>query len=167
MGRGGLRFHRSHRLVQVYFEADVPSNHSQPSIDPHIPRDSCGRYTVGGVQNCGYDGVGAMLRHFYPDGHLVTPPPNASSDPSRLLPFGQDRYGDPTLQFGGLGTTGYVYVPDVCAGGGGAPPSRCRLHVALHGCGGYVLEPSVGFNYTLYGKGGVSPALYSLQGCTA
>ena len=91
-----------------------------------------------------------MLHHFYPNGHLVTPPPNATSDPARLLPFGQDMYGDASQQFGGLGTTGYVYVPGACTGGG-AP---CRLHVALHGCGGYVLEPSVGFNYTLYGTGG-------------
>lgn len=136
-------------LLQVIFEASIPSSHLQPSIDPHIPPASCGRFTIGGVQNCGYDGVGAMLQHFFPKRQLITPPANSSSDPARLISFGQDAYGNATEQYGGLGTTSYVYVPTACADG----VTACSLHVALHGCGSYVLDPGVGFNYALYGAG--------------
>ena len=113
---------------QIAFEAGIPSQHSQPSTDPAIPRDSCGNYTIGGMQNCGYDGVGAMLQHFY-DGALRAPPAGARADAARHIPFSQDAYGNASAQFGGLATTGFVYIPTRCEAG------TCRLHIALHGCG--------------------------------
>jgi len=130
---------------QVVFEASVPSQHSQPSVDPHVPASTCGVSTVGGCQNCGYDGVGAMLQHFY-DGTLIAPPPGATVDPSRLLTFDQDEYGNASAQFGGLASVGYVYVPSRCAAG-----QACRAHVALHGCGQYALNKDVGTLYVSYG----------------
>ena len=130
---------------QVVFVSSVPSQHSQPSVDPHVPRDTCGKSSVGGVQNCGYDGVGAMLQHFY-SGTLIAPPDGASLDPSRLLAFDQDAYGDAAKQFGGLASTGYVYVPRQCTAA-----SACRVHVALHGCGQSAVEPKQGTLYVSYG----------------
>ena len=129
---------------QIVFEAAIPSQHSQPTVDPHVPRDSCGNYTVGGCQNCGYDGVGAMLQHFY-DGALVAPPAGASADPARLRNFSQDLYGNASAQFGGLATTGFAYIPARCE----AAP--CRAHVALHGCGQSYVDPEQGLLYPLFG----------------
>jgi len=130
---------------QVVFEASIPSQHSQPSVDPHVPRSTCGVSSVGGCQNCGYDGVGAMLQHFYSN-TLIAPPPGASLDPARLLAFNQDMYGNASAQFGGLASVGYVYVPERCAAG-----EPCRAHVALHGCGQYALNKDVGLAYVSFG----------------
>ena len=132
---------------QILFEAGVPSQHSQPSIDPAVPRDSCGNYTIGGMQNCGYDGVGAMLQHFY-DNALSAPPAGATADPARLLNFSQDAYGNASAQFGGLATTGFAYIPARCAPGAAQP---CRVHVALHGCGQSYVTPRQGLLYPLLG----------------
>ena len=129
---------------QAVFEASVPSQHCQPSVDPNVPADSCGNYTVGGVQNCGYDGAGHMLQTFY-DGALTPPPPGGSTDPSRLFNFSQDLYGNASAQFAGMATTGFIYVPARCAAG------PCRLHMAMHGCGQSYTSAGQGLKYVLFG----------------
>lgn len=129
---------------QAFFEASVPSTHCQPSVDPHVPADSCGNFTISGVQNCGYDGAGVMLQHFY-DGTLRPPPAGGSTDPARLFNFSQDLYGNASAQFAGMATTGFIYVPPRCATG------PCRLHVAMHGCGQSYTSKGQGLGYVLYG----------------
>ena len=118
---------------QVVFEASIPSQHCMPTIDPWLSPASCGvnaPWAPPAMENCGYDGAGVMLQHFY-NGSLKVPPQGAGPIVSQLLAFNQTLYlGD--APFGGLATTGYVYVPQACAAQGEPP---CRLHVAMHGCG--------------------------------
>ena len=130
--------------AQVHFEATIPSQHSQPSVDPNVPIATCGVSSVGGCQNCGYDAVGTMLQHFY-NGTLAQPT-LTSTDPARLLQFDQDLYGNGTAQYGALAPYGFVYVPVACAGG--AAP--CRLHIAMHGCGQSATNPGTGLLYVMY-----------------
>lgn len=117
--------------AQVVFEASVPSQHCMPTVDPWLSPASCGvnaPWAPPAMENCGYDGAGAALQHFY-GGSLTPPPQGAGPIASQLSAFDQTRYLNGTL-FGGLAEQGYVYVPAACAAGG-----ACRLHVAMHGCG--------------------------------
>lgn len=129
---------------QLHVEASIPSDHCQPTVDPHVPRDSCGKGWQGGLENCGYDGVGVMFQHFY-RGSLTPPPFGATTDPSRLFNFSQDLYGNASAEFGGLASGGFVYVPKQCE------HAPCRLHVALHGCGQAAVFPDVGLLYVSFG----------------
>ena len=109
--------------AQLLFEAGIPSTHSMPTVDPHVPASTCGVGSANGLQNCGYDGVGAMLQFFY-DGALLPPPQGATGERKRLLNFSQDLYGNASAQFGGLASFGLAYIPDACRGGG-APLAGC------------------------------------------
>lgn len=129
---------------QLLFEASIPSTHSQPSVDPHVPPSTCGVGSANGLQNCGYDGVGAMLQHFY-EGALAPPPAGATGDPRRLLNFSQDLYGNASAQFAGLASYGLAYIPAACSGG-----AACRVHVALHGCGQSAVLPFINTTYALW-----------------
>lgn len=51
--------------AQLRFEASVPSGHCTPSVDPAVDPASCGGHAskaLPGLENCGYDGAGAMVR---------------------------------------------------------------------------------------------------------
>lgn len=118
--------------VETFFEASIPSGHSQPSIDPAVSPKTCGGGSVpgspGGMQNCGYDGPGATLQWAYRNS-LAPPPPNATfNDTEHMLQFDQTLYSTPI--WGGFASFGYAYIPQPCAEG-----QPCRLHVAFHGCG--------------------------------
>ena len=55
-------------------------------------------------------------------------PRNTGFSTGQSISYAQSgSYGAP-----GLDTTGYVYVPKGCSSGGSG--TRCKLHVALHGC---------------------------------
>jgi poly(3-hydroxybutyrate) depolymerase len=84
--------------------------------------NACGTTASPYVSNCGYDGAGAMFRHFY--GALAAR--NDAPAAANYVQFDQAAYsaGNP-----GMAATGWVYVPASCASG-----AQCRLHVALHGC---------------------------------
>ena len=70
------------------------------------------------ITNCNFDLAGALLGHLY--GQLNGRKSGALD--GVLSEFDQT----PT---NGMGSTGWVYVPKSCQAG-----TRCRLHVALHGC---------------------------------
>lgn len=79
------------------------------------------------IGKCRFDGAKEILSWIY--GPLIGPrmgPPTG-----RFVKFDQTPYVANTsfLWRTGMDTTGWVYIPKTCAGGG-----RCRLHVALHGC---------------------------------
>jgi hypothetical protein len=73
------------------------------------------------ISNCGYDGAGAVLKWMY--GSLAAR--NNGALTGQVLEY--DQTG--TFVASGMGSKGYIYVPAACASG-----TRCRLHVALHGC---------------------------------
>jgi hypothetical protein len=130
--------------ADLFFEAAIPTQHAMPSTDPSLPRSSCGvgDPSLPGLENCGYDGAGAMFNYFFAD--LKQPAAGAAAAPDNLLAFNQTPHE--VGVFSGLATTGYIYVPVRCRGG--AQP--CMLHAAFHGCGGYALEPSVNLTYALH-----------------
>jgi hypothetical protein len=137
--------------AQILFQANIPSSHCQPTVDPHIPRDTCGNYSIGGCQNCGYDGVGEMLQFFF-DNQLPQPAQGATLDPSRLFRFSQDTYGSASQQYGGLASFGFVYVPKACEEASrNASLAPCRVHVAFHGCTMSAVFPAQNTSYVAFG----------------
>jgi hypothetical protein len=131
------------------FETTVPSGHCQPTADPAISPSSCGGKVTKGVppamENCGYDGAGAALQWAF-SGALTPPASVAFNDTAHLHAYDQSAFFPAGSEWaGGLASTGYVYVPEQCAGGSARP---CRLVVALHGCGMSAESPAMGLNFT-------------------
>jgi poly(3-hydroxybutyrate) depolymerase len=73
------------------------------------------------IANCGYDGAKAVLTQFY--GALNAR--NDSPPTAQYIEFSQREFTSNL----GMAPTGWVYIPVACANG-----TKCRLHVALHGC---------------------------------
>jgi hypothetical protein len=147
---------------QLAFEASIPSVHCMPTNDPWLPTDTCGKSNLPGrppaMCNCGYDGAGAALQHFY-EGTLTPPAPGAVSDPANVVVFNQTAYwaveeagaaasfapGLVPAVFSGLASTGYAYIPPSCMAG-----SPCRLHLAFHGCGMGAPFPTMNTSFVLH-----------------
>lgn len=73
------------------------------------------------VSNCGYDGARAVLTQFY---GTLNPRNNAPAAANYREFFQSEFTGNL-----GMAATGWVYVPSSCAAG-----TKCKLHVAFHGC---------------------------------
>ncbi|MCX2865850.1 hypothetical protein OOZ63_28935, partial [Paucibacter sp. PLA-PC-4] len=73
------------------------------------------------ISNCSYDGARAVLSQFY--GTLL--PRNNAPAAANYLEFNQREFTGNL----GMASTGWVYVPASCAAG-----TKCKLHVAMHGC---------------------------------
>jgi poly(3-hydroxybutyrate) depolymerase len=98
------------------------ANHTFPTDFAGSGDNACGTAASPYISNCSFDGAGTMLKQFY--GTL-----NARNDApadANYIQFDQTPY---TAGNAGMAATGWIYVPASCAGG-----TRCRLHVALHGC---------------------------------
>lgn len=128
--------------ANVAFVADVPSGHCIPTVDPWVPPSTCGSVTIAGLQNCGYDGAGALLRHVYGGG--LKPAAGLSPILSQLYAFNQTQYFP--QRWPALATTGYAYVPTACMSG----TALCSLHVLIHGCGQCALWPGVNVSMALH-----------------
>ena len=74
------------------------------------------------VGNKGYDQAGAILEHIY--GSLS---PRVATPTGQVVSFNQRAYAAAAT---GMADTGYLYVPQNCTAAG----TRCKVHVALHGC---------------------------------
>ena len=106
----------------VYYRDNLGAGHAQITRDFGAACDATGgRF----INDCDFDAAGALLQHIY--GRLE---PNTDAElGGEVLAFEQADFvaGDPRRS--GLAATGYLYVPAACAEG-----SRCRVHVAFHGC---------------------------------
>eukprot|EP00756_Hemistasia_phaeocysticola_P001144 Hpha_TRINITY_DN10819_c0_g2::TRINITY_DN10819_c0_g2_i1::g.23471::m.23471 len=92
------------------------------------------------VENCAYDGPGAMLQHFY--GPLM--PPADTIDDASLIVFDQQPFNAPAgKDQTGLSSFGWLYVPRSCADSGDGGRPQCRLHVSMHGCSELALMEDV------------------------
>jgi hypothetical protein len=80
----------------------------------------CGATRSPFINDCDYDAAGALLEHLL--GPLAAP---ASKPAGRLENFDQSTFGRQDIS---LDDAGYVYIPSACE------VSRCRVHVAFHGC---------------------------------
>lgn len=88
----------------------------------HIPKEG---QPAEFINNCQYDQSGDILSHLYPDARK----PNAPEASRKPVLFDQIPFVGDTSR-SGMATSGYIYIPESCAGGG----QTCRLHIAFHGC---------------------------------
>src|SRR6185369_12688774 len=100
--------------------------HTMPTLNFGI---ACGKEAQPYIGKCAFDSAKTILSWIY--GPLQNP---ASKAKGKLLQFDQKAYIPADQQSGylwstGLDSTGWVYVPDICAKG-----EPCRLHIAMHGC---------------------------------
>jgi poly(3-hydroxybutyrate) depolymerase len=103
-------------LVQSSNTAHVfPTDFTAPGNNP------CSASLPPYISNCKYDGAKAVLTRFY--GPLNAR--NNSPSPANYLEFSQREF---TANLG-MADNGWVYVPASCAA-----RTKCKLHVALHGC---------------------------------
>lgn len=79
------------------------------------------------INNCGYDGPGALLAHIYAGGGALVPR-NTGTLSGQLIQFDQAEFL-PSPAGKSMDSTGWVYVPDACKKG-----EPCKVHIALHGC---------------------------------
>jgi hypothetical protein len=98
----------------------VPSEHCFPTTDFG---NACWWKGSPYINNCDYDGAGAMLRALY--GPSLR---NGSAVAGNLIQFDQTPFGGGANS---IATSGFLYVPSACQ-----PSSSqlCKLHVQVHGC---------------------------------
>jgi poly(3-hydroxybutyrate) depolymerase len=116
-GNSAIRYHQS-----------MPAQHA-------IPTDSygndCGKLGLPFINNCGFDGVGDMLRWI----HGEMKPRNDGPASGRLLEFGQAEFvGDRQPAAHGMANSGFLYIPQACATAATDAKSACKVHIAFHGC---------------------------------
>jgi poly(3-hydroxybutyrate) depolymerase len=99
------------------------AGHVFPTANPANP--ACTAVESPFVGSCGFDGARALLAHLY--GELAD---GTAPRPAGLVSFDQRPYAE-AAGSRGLAASGWLYVPEACAGGSEA---RCRLHVFFHGC---------------------------------
>ena len=116
--------------LSAYYTAANVSNvttsgavHTFPTNFSGSGDNSCSSSVSPYISNCSYDGAGAVLQWMY--GSLNAA--NTGTLGGSVVSFPQSTY---VASGNGMDTTGYLYVPANCAGGG----TVCKLHVALHGC---------------------------------
>ena len=81
------------------------------------------------VNNCDYDGVGAMFKHIIPN---QTEKPLVPRDLDwqnwgTISEFDQNEFAEKSAA---MDNSGYVFVPHAC----NSNNSACKVHVAFHGC---------------------------------
>ena len=96
--------------------------HVLPTDYDSTSNNACSSSTSPFISNCGYDGAGAVLSHFYGALNARNNAPAAAN----YIEFDQSAYtaGNP-----GMAANAWLYVPASCASG-----AQCKLHVVLHGC---------------------------------
>jgi len=123
--------HEVVRALRRYYEHYVPASaialvdnvgtgHGMVSVDHGV---SCGSTAAPYINDCHFDAAGQLLQHIY--GPLRPP---AARQTGKLLAFDQNAFASGDAYAISLADTGYVYVPGTCE------TTRCRVHVAFHGC---------------------------------
>ncbi|XP_053320611.1 uncharacterized protein LOC128492172 [Spea bombifrons] len=116
-----LSYVNSGNIKTVY---DVPAEHGMPT-DSY--GGTCGATNTNYINNCNYNGAYEALNHIYGG---LSRPSSSSGFTGQLILFDQTEYfklAAPSTY--GMDTAGYVYIPSSCQSG-----TRCRLHIAFHGC---------------------------------
>jgi hypothetical protein len=112
--------------ANIRYYKDMPAQHAIPT---EAYGNACDKLGLPFINNCGFDGVGDMLKWIYGAGMN---PKNQGEPTGRLIEFDQSGFFDDRRPAAhGMADSGYLYVPAACAAG--SAPS-CKLHVAFHGC---------------------------------
>lgn len=104
--------------ANTVYKHDIAAEHAMITDDYG---NSCATKGSPYINNCGFDLAGAMLQYLYG-------PLNARNNGAlggQFIEYDQTAF----VTNHGMAATGWVYVPQSCAGG-----ATCRVHVALHGC---------------------------------
>ena len=120
--RATAQFFAAFNAEGTVFEVQPGLGHGLPTRDFGV---ECGTSASPYLNRCGVPAAARMLAHLLPAGAASTPAAG------RLLTFDQDEFVPALRRFWkttSLDATGYVFVPERCN------HSRCRVHVALHGC---------------------------------
>lgn len=104
--------------AQIKVENSIRSAHGFPTLNYG---SACGTQGSPWLQNCNFDGAGAILTQIYNTRSLKS----VAAVPASLHAFDQAEFGGDDID---LASYGYVYIPEKCRAGG------CPVHVALHGC---------------------------------
>lgn len=115
--------------LQEYYQAFIPANQIYLTSTPHTAHGfptiasggPCLDSALPWILNCQFDAASAILNQIY-----GTLKPRTEASISNLYKFDQNAFGG---FFSSLESEGYVYVPKSCQGS-----TKCKLHVALHGC---------------------------------
>jgi poly(3-hydroxybutyrate) depolymerase len=114
-----LTYYRSFvPAANIVYKNDLPAEHAMVTEDYG---GGCSLKAPPYINDCDYDLAGAMLQQLY--GPLNARNNGALS--GTFIEFDQT----PFVTGHGMASAGWVYVPQACAAG-----TRCKLHVALHGC---------------------------------
>ncbi|HYR36971.1 MAG TPA: hypothetical protein VEQ87_21980 [Burkholderiales bacterium] len=106
--------------ASVVLVADKPAGHAMVTEDHG---NACSTTEPPFIVDCDYDAAGELLNFLY--GKLAAP---AAKESGRLVRFDQKGYAGGDAKAISMDDTGFVYVPERCA------TTRCRVHVAFHGC---------------------------------
>ena len=107
----------------LFYQTAVGAGHSQVTL---TYGSACAANGGHYIDDCDYDQAGVILQHIY--GALT--PPNRGRLRGALLAFSQEAYTAPAKPADlSMGDKAFVFVPADCASG-----TRCRVHIALHGC---------------------------------
>ena len=119
--RATARFFATFNAAGTVYEVQPGLAHGLPTRDFGV---ECGITAAPFLNRCGVPSVARMLAH-------LIPAATSTSGAGQLLTFDQDEFA-PVLRRlwnrTSLDVTGYVFVPQRCS------RTRCRVHVALHGC---------------------------------
>ena len=115
------------RLVE-----ETRANHGLPieQFEGEGGAPACGALAPPFLIDCDFDAAKLLLAHLYPDGFRSELVQAAGA---QLIRFDQTEFADATAPPSGMHREGYLYVPASCANGA-TGTTRCRLHVAFHGC---------------------------------
>jgi hypothetical protein len=84
---------------------------------------------------CDYGAAELLLRYLYPDAPSAI---EGTSESGRIVDFNQTEFFDEADQTTSLNEVGYLYVPKACENSSvSGYGTKCRLHVAFHGCQQY------------------------------
>ena len=162
----------THKFFEQFLPAEnllanfsIPSGHCWPQdrginncgLWPQNPWSGTGN--AWPLENCGYDGPGALLNHVYGQFGKLAPPAEHKVD-SNLHFFNQSPFNNyvngtdsKSRRSVGLGELGLIYIPTRCSattatttissssssssssgGGSNTTTKPCSLHVVFHGC---------------------------------
>ena len=80
------------------------------------------------IGDCGYDGVGNMLKHLIKDGEIKEPEANWERY-GELKAFDQKDFAVDGVSPSAFDDVGLIYVPTFC----NRRDAGCKIHVAIHG----------------------------------
>jgi hypothetical protein len=106
---------------RISYKHDLGAGHGMVVDDSTA--DACFSNADPYINDCSYDAAGLLLKQIY--GHLNPPSSQLSGT---FLEYDQREFLNGDAYSHSMRDSGFVYVPQACRA------SRCRVHVAFHGC---------------------------------